>query len=984
MSYLCNYNQRGRNSISISQDNHTSISRYSSIDQGFSVGPIPYTRELALYIKSYLKRIFEKDWRFEIVPGDIIDIVGNELKRFMTAVESYCMNPRSKLSKEYLIDNFDNKEFATYLKKLRSKSFLISRDLVLLEEDTALLSIPSIRIDSIDEIFNYSYWFFWEEEEPEDYLKGFKHLVEPSPESCKKFKEKLKQLLPKTINRIEEEEILLSNSSSSGLTNDQKSKKVYILKQSENTFSRDPLIGKRSIIPVSPGNYRDAIILSVPQSNSVKLIEKQCSEICQDMANSAHYRRRDQLLSRIDQIYSNFSFYFDRDIEKEGITKPRFLCQWTLEVLEEFYPGLPAWKYRGIFNDFFLIKDNEKLNPDRGHGLGMANSLTTIIQCVLFHIILDDMKEEEFIVGKIDAIFFNDDCTIGFEYQDDFDNYNNYEDIVFKEYGMIRKETKSHWGESGLVFCENYKPDPFNCKEIYSQTALNTIFSACNISHAKMICSNLNDFVDDDTIKIELDKIISFWGYEFDFQERFLPNSFGGWITPILSGVRTDLYYLDDSPCNKIYRLFCASQNSSLIIEKKRKKASKMLYSDPITQVYGNLDLPERLINLLNLEVPRNMISEKFQGWSNRKQMEKAFWRLKIKRDTTFKKTEGRSLNLMEYQRLLSLDNPDKDILPTPKTFRSSISINKAFQKRENPIYENPNKLLSILEFYNRGEVSKKVLPDRRSFFSQMPNSRLMTSQERRKLEFSFANWKRQNLIGSAIYSLENFIPKRRYILEWNDPNSVACAYATLTGDYVLPLRYTSKERDDIQVEDKELLDVYYYKEPKAFLQLVGKFGYESCRFILKYEHTELMEILETIINNKTQEMLMEEANENRYVPLKKNKKVNVDLQPWLVYNISDLIYSSSIDLLEHNGVTSNLISARGKYDLYKSYIGDSSIVSIDKRKLALTELEEFFWIKMGGQISKQDNLTYPYIKIESEDEELSDFDPFEVNYSDF
>lgn len=70
-----------------------------------------------------------------------------------------------------------------------------------------------------------------------------------------------------------------------------------------------------------------------------------------------------------------FSFWC-RDFTKEGLTKPRNLLTIILEEMEaKGYDIINTKFYEGI-----TVLDGENWSePVRGHGLGMANSLTTLM-----------------------------------------------------------------------------------------------------------------------------------------------------------------------------------------------------------------------------------------------------------------------------------------------------------------------------------------------------------------------------------------------------------------------------------------------------------------------------------------------------------------------------------------------------------------------------------------------------------------------------
>jgi chloramphenicol O-acetyltransferase len=126
----------------------------------------------------------------------------------------------------------------------------------------------------------------------------------------------------------------------------------------------------------------------------------------------------------------------------------------------------------------------------------MGNALTTIMQSALFNLIREEFLISIGRVPILEAIFLNDDGTIASDEEDVIESYDDFEDTALKRYGIMKKKSKSTKG-SGTVFCENYfaadLPD-ISRKESYLRNEFNKPFSAHNIVHAKMLCSNMSYF----------------------------------------------------------------------------------------------------------------------------------------------------------------------------------------------------------------------------------------------------------------------------------------------------------------------------------------------------------------------------------------------------------------------------------------------------------------------------------------------------------
>merc|ERR1711916_306782 len=137
--------------------------------QGVFEGPIKFDEGLANRICIYLSSRIDTDFRFLKIPDDFISVVGNELKRFACAIQAYADSYKEPImSKKDLIHGILDKNYSLYLKRLKYKSYIFSSGCVPMEFPEWWDDIPSIRIFDIGEIFNYNYWFRWQEQEPED------------------------------------------------------------------------------------------------------------------------------------------------------------------------------------------------------------------------------------------------------------------------------------------------------------------------------------------------------------------------------------------------------------------------------------------------------------------------------------------------------------------------------------------------------------------------------------------------------------------------------------------------------------------------------------------------------------------------------------------------------------------------------------------------------------------------------------------------
>lgn len=667
--------------------------------------PIEFSIEKASYLKDFILRRIEKDLRFIEPDGFLKEEFGSEFKRFCCALEAYRRSPNPVIRLTNLLNGLVYKEFASDLKKIRDKSYrtsIISNPFEIPEDYD---DIPYFPIKDIGDIFNYNYWIFWKEDDCNDIDFSFLGVKPIEPELCEKFKNRCLSILPDFIDEVDEREILLSTSGSTCYNPG--FRYVYQAKESCNSFSSKPLHGRRSIIRISPDNTRDAIILPVEQVNSVRLIEKQVYEIVKNMDGSAYVHNEEEFADRCDRFFDKFDYFLDRDIKKEGLTKPRQLIHLVFDCLEEKYPDIPHWKYRGIYNNFFFDTDQKKaISTYRGHGLGMANALTTLIQLVLFHLIKDELVLTFGDAAReTKCLAFNDDFTSGFTEEYLANEFWDIEDAILNDFQIIRSPSKSYLSRYGFSFCERYYPREFNEKHSYKLTEIYNVFSLPNISVAKHYVNNLSrsyHFLREANIMKE---IVSFWGYEFFPSESSLPFMFGGWITPISFDVDISFSMMSNiGSCQ--YRAYLASKASIFFGRSPKKRR----YKSPLETVFGDRDyfIPDEFNRYINYGKDISEIDDTFSIRNDDNRLNKAFNHLYEERQRLFKQTVP-ICSLKEIYFDFIKDRPLEDILPP-----ESLILEGRIKTREREDYKSPsvpNPILSMIKYFNHDKITDSIPP---------------------------------------------------------------------------------------------------------------------------------------------------------------------------------------------------------------------------------------------------------------------------------
>jgi hypothetical protein len=528
--------------------------------------PVEFSYDLARVIHNWLVASWQRNWPENFHPPlDLPIHVQDEMYRFSLALKAYENSYKPLLKINYLIDLiFKGEEAIKWLKNLRRIHCVHSRDgwFDVLDPDHAEVikfaaTLPPM--EDLGQIFNVRYWFFWDQADTHDWEACFIPLKSIEHSHLEELEERVLNLLPDTIEAVEEEEILLSVSGSSTRTKSGKTSKVFVAKQKENHFSDEPLRGYGSYIQKCPGDTRFSITLSVPQSNTVKLIEKQCALIAEEMPFSAYVKDNDEFDARFNSFKKSSKWFYCRDLKKDGLTKVRPAIQAVCRAIARKYPTLPCNKYFSIYNDLWINIDDVWHNPPRGTGLGMCSALTTILQSAIFSLTRDLMYDEYQSSGMADAIFYNDDAALGFDVQDTAEDYIMAEDTIFSRFGFICSKTKSFMADY-FVLCENYSDERLDTKDSYQRYLLELPLTAVNVSHAKFLfAQNLRSISTVDWTSY-ISKYVTRFGREYYFLEERNAAQLGGWVPAVYMNIdialnqhEGDFNKKNDQCCLSIY-----------------------------------------------------------------------------------------------------------------------------------------------------------------------------------------------------------------------------------------------------------------------------------------------------------------------------------------------------------------------------------------------------------------------------------------------
>jgi hypothetical protein len=549
-----------------------------------NTGPIPYTVENSLVLHKILDSLEEGFLipQVRVTWPKLEERFASNLDKLLISLRAYYDSANPVIPKERLFDILCEKDAAKILKNIRIKSMMLAWRSSFVDTPDWWDECPSYVIYDIGDIFYYKYCFFWEEE-----CCDYDYQLQPvitDPDVVKDFIESTEAIMDELDFDFDFEpsEILYQPRSSKVI--DSKMESVYDFqtrfeKRVEFRFGpRQP--GKRCVIPVHPGGVRDTIINQIPDLNTILAIDKIVSKCLRNFHGTV-VPNVDRFTRELNEFYSNYDFFYCRDIEKEGITKPRYLLKIMLKALEKRTPYLKEVCTSDFFDGDWCQIDDNVIHSERGHGLGMGNSLTTLMQIIIYRMTFNRyMADHECKDNSVDFYTLNDDCVFGLNLtEEESFEFSQVDHEILEDLGLIRKKTKSFLVRKGFVFLEIYNPPGFNRKDSIMRRTMLLPYSAVNIVHAKDLMSLMGS-------NPYIDIILQKWGYEFYPDEIHQPRHFGGWFSKNFYGIDISLDYVIEEFNSKM------SRAAQAVLESDRKFKRKLVKTcDPFNLLsYPNID----------------------------------------------------------------------------------------------------------------------------------------------------------------------------------------------------------------------------------------------------------------------------------------------------------------------------------------------------------------------------------------------------------
>jgi len=497
---------------------------------------VPFLKSTGLLLWSIAGKL---SYPFAYKPNINLFPFRHQVLAFFLAIDAYIESGENLIPAEEIIKNcfLIGPEYSKTLKNLRYYSFMKTIGGVP-EEPSPESEEAYLTFDrEIGSVFNYRYLFNWKEETNDFEEYAFLPLEVIEVPDLKEF---FINNLPEECEIFDREEVLFRSSSSKTLYHQRSRYNFEICDKNKlDSFSTEMRPSKLTKIQKTAGDPREIVTLELEDLNTVLWMEGQVKNIINSYKENMMVSKRDVFEQKLTRAsVKPGAIYYCRDIKKEGWTKPRFLLKLLIQSINEKYNlQLPDEFYQTIQ----VIHNQQIMKPVRGHGLGMANALTTLLYILLFRYCCYSGSSlfEDSSVLELKALVLNDDF-MAYGSEDMLEEYKSREDVLFKALGLILNKKKSYTSPRGFSFAEYYcHNEIFLGKNSYERFWAYLPLLGVNIRHAKVIAMAL------EPNKQCIQVYKEWFGYEFFPEEYKYSATLGGWYTPKMVGVDISLAKLD-------------------------------------------------------------------------------------------------------------------------------------------------------------------------------------------------------------------------------------------------------------------------------------------------------------------------------------------------------------------------------------------------------------------------------------------------------
>jgi hypothetical protein len=499
-----------------------------------------------------------------------------------------------------------------------------------------------MEMNTFSACYSYRYFIFWEEE-CDDYLRMF----EPPPKASSKLLSDVEYHADILSQELLTEEELYEDPPLSylyGISGSKNYDSVNHVKtanweleysQTVDDGEEEVLIGTRSFAPKRAGEIRDIICPDPRSRRRHKRLTYHLAKACKKLFRCPFGGTQEQIDQTIEWM-SYSSYWYMRDWEKCGLTFPHPVIR---ALFKGFFKRRPELAEMGCkFYSFIQLHQNgEILHPKRGHFLGYFTEGTTILQYCIHRIVCEKIgiSSREL---KYSAV--NDDMVVGSRDKEILDVYEETDSIVNYQLGLLYKESKSGIASNGFVFLEEYYHDYRDTSKEHL-TCLNILGGkyTCNIVQAKQYIYALlsNNVRMTEKVRLALNEVIAFWGYEFYPEEHLAPYHFGGWVPCINGGVDYSIkYYNGDAKCRAAYWANQERVHDKLTYKDTPSSAISRLLN---LKLFSTEGISEEFVDLVPLFGTNKTIERRYsrmyqdiRGW------QRYYYRLEDKRIATWNK----------------------------------------------------------------------------------------------------------------------------------------------------------------------------------------------------------------------------------------------------------------------------------------------------------------------------------------------------------
>lgn len=299
----------------------------------------------------------------------------------------------------------------------------------------------------------------------------------------------------------------------------------------------------------------DAEVRRILQADKRAKMETRPNVLYAQLVDAVKERTRFNHKTRRKELSQRWSYC--RDFKKEGLTKDRTLVRIMLEELHRRWPESGAFECPWFFDNWTFELDGQLYEAGRGHGLGMCNALTTLMQIGIEEVTRGRFETE---TGLTDSFYLNDDAALIFESERQARRYAEIDRNVCDNLGLSYKAKSTFLARQHVTFCELYVGLTYlNDKSCFSYCELANLCKAINASHARSLALSMNLR---NVPRRFISRCVMYWGPVLYSNEFTRPRALGGWFRAIERGV--DVSFINENALRPVQQMEEAANYSYL------------------------------------------------------------------------------------------------------------------------------------------------------------------------------------------------------------------------------------------------------------------------------------------------------------------------------------------------------------------------------------------------------------------------------------